>query len=182
MKRIKLIGAAIVVIALCSTPLLAGNIPAFTPFNAGDTLSATTMNTRFNDIRAAVNDNDTRMPGIEFIDTNVASPITGTEVAVASITVTAPAAGFLFVNAFGNIACDVAGSDRVVLRNDTDNVTGLFLTDDNAANVFKRYSVSHVFPVTAGSKVMQVLSRCTGGTAGTINVESFSAIFLPRRL
>ena len=182
MKRSELIGIVIASVAISSAPLLAGNIGAFTDFSAGDTLSAADMNSRFNTIRSAVNDNDTRMPGIEFIDANIATALTGTLAAVASITVTAPAAGFLYVNAFGNISCDTANSNRVVLRNNTDSVETLLFVDSKDANVFHRYSISHVFPVGAGTDEIQVRSRCTGGTAGTINVESLSAIFIPRRL
>jgi hypothetical protein len=182
MKGFQQFVIAVVIGVLGSAPIWAGNIGAFTDFNAGDTVSAAAMNSRFNTIRDAVNDNDTRMPGIELIDSPVAVSLTGTAAAVATINVTAPAAGFLYVNAFGNISCDTANSSRVVLRNDTDNVEGPFYVHSHNANEFHRYSISHVFPVGAGTDAIQLLSRCTGGTAGTINVETLTAIYIPRRL
>lgn len=161
----------------CSTGVVFAGSIADT-YTTGDTLTAAKMT----NIKTAVNDNDTRMPGIEFNDTLVTQVLTGTTVAAATLNVTAPTSGFLYVNAFGNISCDVANSSRVVLRNDTDAVEGAFFVHSHNANEFHRYSVSAVYPVTAGTKVIQALSRCTGGTAGSVNVESFSAIFIPRRL
>ena len=161
----------------CSTGVVFAGSIADT-YTTGDTLTATNMT----NIKTAVNDNDTRMPGIEFNNANVFASLTGTSAAIVTLNVTAPTSGFLYVNAFGNISCDVANGSRVVLRNNTDSVEGTYFVHSHNANEYHRYSVSAVFPVTAGTKAIQALSRCTGGTAGGINVESFSAIFIPRRL
>lgn len=122
--------------------------------------------------------NDTS--GVEFAN-NISVSFGSTAATVSTITVTVPVAGFLIANTHGNANCSAGGTFLVVtLQNATTAVNSPSTFDDRTGTEFRYFTVSYVFSVNPGANTLNVRANCGSGT-GFINVNTFSAIFVPNR-
>jgi len=122
--------------------------------------------------------NDTS--GVEFVN-NASTTLGNSAATVSTIAVTAPATGFLIATAYGNANCSAGGTFLVVtLQNATTAINSPSTFDDRAGTEFRYYSVHYVFSVNPGVNTLNVRANCGTGT-GFINVNTFSAIFVPNR-
>ena len=159
-----------------------GNLTIPNTFTAGNPAVAADVNANFAATETAVNSKQdlATAAGVEFVGfTSFSIPANGGT--AATIAVTAPAAGFLIVTAYGNANCAVAGNFTAQLQNATTSTTTVSTFDTRATTAFQYYSVHTVFTVTAGVQTLNVLASC-GVNTGFINVNTFSAIFIANRL
>ena len=125
-------------------------------------------------------------PGIEFQnDGSGGASLSNVLQTRGSLNVTAPASGFVYVVATGDIDCAPTAFAEVGLRNVT---TGTTLNDVDleppqgtpVGGVGVGFAVSGVFSVGAGTDTIELRARCSSGT-GTIEVVGFSAMYFGRR-
>ena len=156
-------------------------------YTSGDTLTTTTLD----NIKTAVNDNDTRTGGVDFINSSLDIAVTSTASTILSVAVTAPADGFVIVS-FSSTA-------RLNHVNGTNEYMRLWLADSPTSNTFDETWRYHragsalpsdtywvtlhsqkVFEVNAGTTTFYARGD-SSASGGTYRNSTLHAIFVPNR-
>ncbi len=184
---------ALGLIAFAASSAWAGSVTIPNTFSAGTKAEADKVNENFTAVKTAVDDNDARIntlnTGIEFADIGSSSDIPTTIRNCGSIVLTAPQAGFIFVQVSGyaepfgaNTVVDVGIGDSTTAF-DFYTRAGLLDGTDTFRRVFP-INVSGVYSVAAGSKTIYLLAQVESTfSAQTVNLGKLyiSAIFVPTR-
>lgn len=202
MRRLIMILPAALSLAVAATMASSVSLPV--TFSGGQTLTATDLNSNFSAVKTAVDDNAGRVaalensrPGVEFTDgTSTSLPTDGSVVEVARTTVTAPAAGYVLVEASGYFAIGHVGGATSLARTSvsdsaTPSITFLGAAQHGmpsgaAGGTYKApLSGSHVFSVaSAGTYTFYLYADLfyigSGGNA-TVYHPFLHAVYLPAR-
>jgi len=152
-------------------------VPVPNTFTSGTTISSSAMNANFT---AVTN----QMPGVNEVGISHSSFAVTTSFAnVATVSITAPTAGYVVVRFDGNAYVPVSGNFINLAASDTSNALGSIGAGDQIVHIVPEtasltlpFSHTRVYPVTAGAHSYYAVVAGTAGTDkiyGTLTVEFF---------
>lgn len=199
--------------ALCAGSALAGNVTIPHNFQAGTPAVADNVDQNFEAVRVEVNDNNSRIntnasdiiditteldstPGIAYVLQSGSSGLTSSYTNIMSVTIDAPATGFVFVTATGmiqlsgktNSSSSEYGSIYVGMSSTSNGTpvsrTRFYISGTGPSGSFEiPYGVQNVFPVSTGSNTFYLVGLENGGSGtGTVWFSQLTAIFIRNSL